>query len=455
MKSRIIVVSMMLTLLFVTVLTSTPAQAGSIKLGKRHRDIFNGYSIMPPSGATYVQKASKTLLATWHVKDPKTEAILLSLTVQQVPETKDKVDLHAHAAKIKNLQEKVIKSIVHSAKVTKINNLDAVEIKVSIDKKKFWQRQVWILAKPKVFLVFTVSGPNGNSRQLDADCTTILKTLRIIDPEKYLARNRANKVQGEKLLASLSAGKIRNAIERNPKWYLMKYQGETIGWMKQVESSMNLKGKDGFRITSWAMAQFPKAGVRLSKRDFFATPDRKSESWCEVLRVESNDNVNTVEENGLREKEGLAVELIVDGESDSISNKIPPEAESIYTPKVFDALMYRLINRSQGGGYLFSTYNSARGNRGRFDSRTITVAGTERIKTTSGSKVATRLIDQKHYDTEENTVWVDSKGMVLRLESETKEFIIELSSSRAVLRKYPKANDNVKKLDAGRGSLGK
>jgi hypothetical protein len=223
--------------------------------------------------------------------------------------------------------------------------------------------------------------------------------------------------------------------------------------MYQTESTGQFEGTKGFSVRSYAMVQLPDQPVRVMRRVLFSTPDGQIDRWNDYLEVGQGRERIVQAEDGLKRKDLILIDISQGeksrsgrdrGKTRSMKKRISDQALAIYLPKVHEAIIYRLIDTKSPEyvGYVFGPYNRQ---YGRFDMRTIAVVGAERIEVAGRTVTATKISDQKHYDVEPSTVWVDDKGHVLRITNED-GLVIEQADRQTVLQKFPRAVQTIARL---------
>ena len=443
-------------LVFCAATAPLSAQEQAAQLGRRYHDPLHGFTIRPPLAAERQMAASPTRLVSWQVRDAGTGAIAWTLTVQQVFENRVGVGATAEKEGAFDIQAfaKALKARLaeggtfdpKSVEVGALGRHDAIHIAgQTLGTLQFWQRQMWVYTGENRFLVFTVSGPLGARQQLEKTAAAILETVEITDIKGYIQQRQLSLERGQKLLAGLTGQKLAAALAPSPQWFTLHYQGKLVGWMIQTEGRGRFEGHDGFRIRSAAMINFPDLPVRWMARDLFSDASGELDRWLDFTQVGEGRARQEQLEDGLKRKNAILVDFVVDGKRRSGKPFTPSaDADPLYLPKVHEAIVYRLVDRKAQlrEGYLFASYNPM---YSRFDAHLITVDGVERITVDGRSYAATRMSDQKHYDVDPSTIWVDEDGLLLRMQSQD-DFVIERSSEQAVLKRYPEARKMIDQL---------
>jgi hypothetical protein len=413
------------------------------RLGLRYRDPLNGFSLRPPAAAEVKKQPSGSKLITWSMRDPKTKAIAWSLTVQRAVADVQRIDpLSAYAKELVKTLRRAEKFQVESMKLAPAAGRPAIHLRgVTGGSITLWQRQVWIHVSPQRFLILTISGPVDRKQRLDGICQSVLETMVVHNPDEFIRAHRKQMVRGEDLLASLNHKTLTAALLRRRQWFLMKLRDRPVGWMAQDESTARSAGREGIEVKTWAKAQLPGAQPNFLLKTFFTTADRQLERWTEIRQTGRADRAFGRSEQGLKVADQVVVDFRTDRNSATLKKKVPPE---IYLPKAMGAILPRLIDRRTPGAYTFAAYN---GYKNDFDMRTVTVIGPEKIDWLSQKVDAVRLSDQAHYDEERADVWVDADGRLLRMKS-VEGFVMEAVPRGAVLRRFPKAEQAIRDMDA-------
>jgi len=165
--------------------------AGRVELDKRYVDPMHGFSLRPPAGTERRREFSAAKLVSWALRDEKSGAVVWTLTVLQAVEGKPVTDLKPYA---EALADKL--RTEENFHMEKDFVLGPVAGKAAIDLRgltggvQMWQRQVWVLAEPKRFLIVMISGSETMKAELDDVCSRVLATLQLSDPEEARQRPR-------------------------------------------------------------------------------------------------------------------------------------------------------------------------------------------------------------------------------------------------------------------------
>ena len=111
---------------------------------------------------------------------------------------------------------------------------------------------------------------------------------------------------------------------------------------------------------------------------------------------------------------------------------MPEFLQPAYLPEAFGPLLPRLLDRSKAGTYSFAVYNPSKND---FDMRTVRVVGEETIRIGAKNVKATRLTDQMSQQAPTADLWVDKKGMMLRMQMPS-GLTMERADRRTVAAKF-------------------
>lgn len=425
--------------------TVAQGQFTDVTLGQRYRNQVHGFSLRPPAGAQKVTGGSSTRLVSWQVRDPKTDAVAWRLSVQQLIEEDAKGNLATYGRKLKATFDADKRFKLESFQPGQIAGKPAIHIngQSQVGQVVFWQQQLRVLPEDGRLLIFTVSGPPSQSKNLGRIARSIFATLEITDPEKFREQHARSVQRAQALLAGLDEGDVRSALIRQRQWFLLTYKGRKVGWMMQTEKLQQRENARGALVESWAEMHLADAPVRRMKRELFGTADREYSRWMDFLQVGAGEKAQVRIEDGVKRQDAIVVDLAVGAKLHTISRRTPEETTEIYLPKVHEALIYRLIDTGRGGGYIFATYDASENG---FNMHMLNLQSVKRLNIGGRSVVATGLTQQKDYDAPVSKVWIDSKGLLLRLESED-GFVIERSSESAVLKNWPRAMVSIKQIN--------
>ena len=139
-------------------------------------------------------------------------------------------------------------------------------------------------------------------------------------------------------------------------------------------------------------------------------------------------------EEGLKQDKLIVCNVLQAGQSRPLKKQVP---HLIYLPQALGQLLPRLIDLDKPAAYAFAVYSSETNS---FDMRTFTVLGTDRIAVGNRHVQAVKATDQAAAGAEAATLWLDTDGNLLRMQ--TADGMTMTPASRdAVLRRFPKAAD--------------
>ncbi len=420
----------------------------NIKLGKRYIDQLRGFSLRPPAGTQRLRKPSPSLLVSWVRRDAKTGAIAWTLSIQQAIEKQKDLNLKAYA---KALEQKLTLEQnlrVESSKLAPTAGKPGIHIRGEIaGRGKLWQRQVWLLAEPQRFLIFSITGPAATKATLEKVMDAALGTLRVINLEDALKARKENIERGKVFLKAITDEKLKAAVDTQPQWYLFRMQGDYTGFMKVLESTSRRENRNGVEIRKWVMWKTPKAPPRLLKSVLFTTADRSLEEWKDRFQVGLIEARSGSREDGIKQNELIVCSLAETVRKprphwqERAKKKIVPE--DIYLSKAIGDMLSRLVDLTRPAAYSFASYTST---ANAFDMRTFTVVGSDSIVISGKRMEAVRVLDQAAADVEPATLWVDRKGRILRMHTEEGLQML-LSTYAGVLQRFPNAEKALAVMD--------
>ena len=101
---------MVCVMLSTTLGLATAGAAEEAKLGARHIDPVNGFSLCPPAGVELIRGVGKARLAKWVMRDAKTGAIAWQLIV-----SKEYIQLFPKCPELKGRVSKLLKVLDHAS----------------------------------------------------------------------------------------------------------------------------------------------------------------------------------------------------------------------------------------------------------------------------------------------------------------------------------------------------
>jgi len=406
-----------------------------VKLGKVYRDAMHGFSLRPPADTERRREFSATRLVSWVQRDAQTGAVAATFTVFRDLQAKEAVDLKAFSAEIaKRLKvEQNLDVDAASVHLLPVAGKGAVQLEgITGGAVRLWERQVWVLVEPKRFLIFSMRGPETAKTRLGQLSDAILETLTLFDPKAEREMQEKNLARGQDLLGEIDDKALRAAVRAAPQWFLLRWEGKPVGFMKQTEGPGKERDASGWQVTSWVMLQMPKDDIRLMKRVMFVTADRSMERWKEQLQVGEGEKALSRAEDGLKQKDLIVCNAEQEGRLSTHQQNVPGP---YYLPRATGMLLPRLVDLSKPAAYSFATYD---GGSNRFDIRTFTVVGKDRL-TVDGKRLdAIKASDRPNDDAEASILWLDEKGNLLRMQS-PEGLLMEPSDETQVRKAFPRA----------------
>ncbi|MFW6133366.1 MAG: hypothetical protein ACOC8F_05665 [Planctomycetota bacterium] len=395
------------------------AETPTTRAGLRYIDYQHGFSLRPPVGAERRRAPSATRLVSWRMHDAETGAVLWTLSVHRAVEAREVEDLSAYAKVLVERLKRGEGFRVDQAGVVDHGDARAVELRgVSRGRARFYQRQRWVPAGKRRFILLKLTGPAGRRDALDAVFEAVAPTLDVVDPATAARRREKRLDRGRELLGELDAERVVAAVHDEPRWFLMRKDDEPVGFLRVVERVATRRGARGIEVRTWAYVQPTDAPSRRVRRVLFAAVDRSVEAWTERAWVRQADG-----------EDRLAYEIHVVTADDAITcritrhhrgeaqakrfaRKIPPPNRGLYLPQAFTELLPRLVKRDAPQAWSFATYNAQANG---FDMHTFAVTGPEKIDLGGQTLPAVRCVEQRAADRPGATMWMDEAGLPLRM----------------------------------------
>lgn len=294
-----------------------------------------------------------------------------------------------------------------------------------------------------MFLIFAIVGPADAKERLNSILEAVLGTVQLFDPTAEREAGRQNLQRGEEFLKALGEKQILAAVHAQPQWFLLKLKDQPVGFLYQTESPVRRDGADGVEVRMRIKTQMPGDDVRFARRELFCTPNRSLELWKEDLVIGTGERAVRMVEDGIRQEEMIVCNTVRCNQERTHKKKLGEDIAGVYLPRAEATLLPRLVDLNKKQSYAFAYYNSEPND---FDMRTFAVAGPERIALGGSEVQAFRTTDQLADDVEPAVMWVDSGGMLLRVES-SDGLVMEAASKPQVLEKFPSAEDDVKAME--------
>ncbi len=422
--------------------------AQDIELASRYNAPLEGFSLKPPVKTDRLKDISPSLIVSWEKRDPRTGAILWTLSVHHQSLPADMTTEAYGEALTKKFQ--VSRFRIDSQKILPFGETSAIYITgESAGTISRWNKQVWIRSEDERFLVLAIAGPTGLANRLEPIIDAVAGTVELTDRSQAIKDRQASIIRGGQLLADLTSEKLVGLLEARPQWFLFSMKGETVGFMKVVEARTKLPQAhaaaiDGVGITQWLKIQIAGDQARMLRREALTTADRKFERWSESIIIGQNQSTVVIGEEGLRQANLIVCTSKAQGrEKRNPPKQIPPKIDVIYLPRAMGNLLPRLVDLSETGTYGFGAYSSEVND---FDLRTLTVKGAEKINFGGRIITAIALADQKTADQEPTQVWVDKTGLILKM-STADGLTMQRATLRDVKNVYRDAEPLVKAMD--------
>jgi hypothetical protein len=423
------------------VLAVSSSILAQVPLDRRYVDRLNGFSLRPPAGTERQHTPVGSRLVSWVRRDPETEAIAWTLSVLRVVTDKPEIDLDAYAKQLAERLETEDRMEIRLQRVARAAGQPAMRFAgVTRGAIPLYRHQVWMVAPsedpddPVVFLILTISGPEDNADRLDAILNQVLTTMQLVDPVKELEAQKRKMQAGRQFLAKLDDQTFAQAMLDKPGWFLLRYKGEDAGFRRVIERRDTQQSQPGYLVQSHALVDLPEQPVRLLRQDMFVTPDLGFEQWKKRLQIGSGAQAQVLDEACIRENDLIVCNRLIDGQPQPKTQKarVP---DVTYLPQAVGLMLTRLVNLKQPVAYAFAVYNS---DRNSFDMRSFTVEGVERIRYGGREVPVYKAVDRPSLDAEPATLWLDGRGMLLRMETPD-GLTMERTTQRAIERRYPKA----------------
>ena len=201
------------------------------------------------------------------------------------------------------------------------------------------------------------------------------------------------------------------------------------GWLYNKRSSgkiMFLQLRDGTGVIQ-GIVTAPESP------EMFATADRKLERWKRVvLEGEGPAGGRSVQE-ALKQQDLILVQTAgPSGPRRSVERRVPPALVPMYLPQAMDVVLPRLVDRGKPGTYGFAVYNPAAND---FDLRTLRVVGPEQVRLGGRTVQATHMTDRMAEDAPTADLWVDQRGILLRMKTADK-LLLQRSDRRTVASRF-------------------
>lgn len=436
------------------------AQKGSqpgVELGRRYFNLAEGYSLRPPAEATRVQERAASRTVTWAAAEPATGTFVWFLSVSRMPAAITADQLQAFAEQLRK-EAKQAKLTGESCQVTTAAGRPAVDLRgLRTDKKQTWTRQVFILAEEGEFLTVTILGPAADRAKLQATHQAVLDSVEVLDRKALAAQREANLAAGRELLAGLTAEKLSAVLDPEDRWMLIVRDGQVVGFSVTRDRAAEVKGQPGVESRVWIRVDLPGGEAQRLEIVSVAAADRTVESWTATLRTTpaagqappKGEEVAIVSLT----KQGATIRFTqtVQGAQEKpteAQRDLAEQMDRTYLPMAMQSLVSRLVDLGRPASYAFASYAPQ---ANELDVYTFTVVGPEEIELDGRKVQAVRALVRPAEDVEEQAVWLDSAGRLLRRQVVGGEFL-ERSTRQEVLRRFPASVEMVKAVEAPPGT---
>ena len=419
------------------ILTATAGTAAESKLGPRHIDPVNGFSLCPPAGVKLDRRVATTRLAKWVMRDARTGAIAWQLIVRKEAGPKDGVSLAAFARQIAAGLRKQPQIRVEKAAVITLLGKPGVETAViQGTRNQRWQHDLWARTSSGHLLVLSISGALGLRDRMDKLLGQVVRTWRLSDPREQAEVRKTNLQRGRALLAGLTQAKLAAAVTGQERWFLYRRGDKDIGFMRVTAKQARRDSTQGVEVSTRACLSLPQGQSMAIRRVMFADARRSKEYWSETAQVLRGGKViRRMSEEGTCEGSLIVCKVTSDGKSATRKKPLEPNTAAIYLPRAFTLLLGRLTDLSTPGAYGFATYTTT---ANEFDLRSFTVVGPAKVTLGSQSKPCVEATDQVAADAAPAALKLASDGSLLRMQADG-GIVMEQSTRSAVLRRYPDA----------------
>jgi len=432
-----LLLTVMATLAAVTAPSSATAGPGDSKLGPRHIDPANGFSLCPPAGAQRDLEAATTRLARWVKRDARTGAIAWQLTVRKETGAAADVTMTALASQLAEALRKQPGIRVEKAAEATVAGKPGVETAVIQGTAgQRWLHELWAQRGPGEFLVLSISGALGLRGEMDELLGLAAGTLQLMDPRKEAELRQENLQRGADLLAAVTPARLAAALAGEVQWFLYRRGEGEIGFMRVTCKQAGSGQAQGAEVSTLARLGLPDGQSIVINRVMFSSADRSTERWTEDAQVlRGGKVVRRMSEAGTCEGGLIACTVSSDGKSATRKKPLEPAAARSYLPRALAILLPRLVDLSKPAAYGFAGYTtSANG----FDLRTFTVIGSAKATAGTQSQQTVQATDQLAADAAPAAMELASDGALLRMSTDA-GIVMERSTRSAVLRRFPDA----------------
>ncbi len=408
---------------------SAPASAPAVRLGVRYTDAFRGFSLCPPAIAQRVRETSTRRLVGWVQRDEKTHAIRWSMEVLQTRHKPIKLSISEYAEAVaKELAKGQFK--VKSTQVGTVAGKPAMHFRgIWSGALTLWRRQTWIRTAPGEHLVLNIAGATSAQAEMDGILTAMAGSVKLFDPTPSLVERGASLKRGSTALGKLSEKLLREKLEATASYFTIQRAGKAVGFLRISESMAQRERTRGAWIVRCGTMEVAGGAKQLTREELFATPDRSVER-CKRILIQGESKIT---QETLRDRNALLAQVSEQGRPAQVRRRTVPETlMPAYLPRALDLVALRLIDLSKPHAVAFAVYNPVAHD---FDMRTIRIVGPEKITLGGRQLSAIRLTDQMAADAPVASVWVDSKGLLLRMRT-ADGMTLERVEKETVIRQY-------------------
>ncbi|MCD4698968.1 MAG: hypothetical protein K8R91_00130 [Phycisphaerae bacterium] len=425
----------------------TTAPSGAVKLGPRYTDRLVGFSLCPPSDTDRIRQTSARRLVGWTRMDKQTNAVRWSLEVLRTKHKPTNLLLSEYAQAVATELSNTGNFKVKSTQISVVAGKPAMHFRGTWTAAfELWRRQTWVRIKPGEHLVLNISGAPAAKAEMDAIMTTVLDSMRLFDPKIATAEYKQNLARGAAVLKKMSVAKLQAISSKQPYYCTIKLKDKIVGFIQLTESITKRSGEKGLNVISSGVLILPDTPMQLTQKTLFATPDRNFEQWKRVFVQGMGKTVAREIQEAIKKDNLLLVQVNHPGvRRRSWKCEVPETIRPAYLPEAFSAPLPRLLDLSKAETYAFAMYNP---DKNDFDMRTVRVVGPETIRIGEKSVKATRLTDQMSQQAPTANLWVDEKGIILRMQtpgglamerSDRKDIAARFAAELAELDKLSKA----------------
>lgn len=436
---------LILALACLTCPAAAQATTPGVELGPPYLAPLHGFSLQPPVNVERHRESGPTKIVSWVYRDPSSGAIAWTLSVLRIKASNHDVSLQVYS---QALAEKLRKDEQFDAQATHIVQAagkEAIDLQgQTTGHNQFYQRQLWVPSDPDHFLVVSLTGPAGQANDLNAIFDAVVATLLLNDPAEAIRTRQESIDRAGQLLAALTPEGLAKAIRTGDQWFIFTIKDKPVGFMLLQESQATEESSAGVAFEQHSALQLPGDQVRLLWRRAFSTADREVESWRDLVQVgEQASYTSVIYEEGLRQADLLMIVRRTAAQKTPTQVNIPEEIQPIYLTRALGQLIPRMILDKTGQPLAFGVYNVE---AHAFDLRTIVPLGQESLDQPDHAVQAWHLTDQPAADQEPADVWLDSNGMLLRMQT-ADGLIMQACTAQQAKAAFPDAQQRIKQMD--------